>query len=145
MSAPPPQPPIGPPANVNIYILPAIQGRGRTSLMIYPRRRGDSQVFHTRQGNNPTPGKSREVMWVASGMVPGQVLHIQEKANSQDKGLFPNQPFTIYPHQPWAASGPTSKGPQHGRDSLWCYEIVLSDAAGEVARLDPEVEVKDDP
>jgi hypothetical protein len=113
--------------------------------LVYPRRKGDTRVFHTRGGNNPTAGKSREVMWVASGLVPGHVLQLREKATSPDKGMFPNQPFTIYPHQPWVSSGPTVKGVQHGRDSVWCYEVVLSDANGIVASLDPDVEVKDDP
>lgn len=140
----PQQLPVGPPADVSIYVLPGING-GCPSLMTYPRRKGDTQVAYTRPGVNPTPGKRREVLWTASGLGPGQVIMIQEKATSPDRGLFPNQPFRILSNLPWVQSGPPVKGPQHGRDSCWAYEVILSDATGILARLDPEVEVKDDP
>src|SRR5262245_3445912 len=82
----PPQLPVGPPANVYLYVLPGTSG-GPPSLLAYPRRKGDTAIFYTRPGMNPTPGRAREAMWVASGLVPGQILVIQEKASSAAKGV----------------------------------------------------------
>ena len=112
--------------------------------MCYPRRRGDTKIYFTHQGCQPTPGKAREVMWISSGLVPGQALSIQEKATSASKGHFPGQTFRILPGQPFRLSGPATKGPQHARESTWEYEIILSDATGVLARLDPQIIIIDD-
>ncbi len=140
----PSQPPVGPPAEVYVYVLPSVPG-GCPSLLCYPRRRGDTKIYFTHQGQQPTPGKAREVMWISSGLVPGQAISIQEKATSPSKGHFPGQQFRILPGQPFRLSGPATKGPQHVRDSMWEYEIILSDATGILARLDPPVVIIDDP
>ncbi|MGH7730647.1 MAG: hypothetical protein ACRENJ_05280 [Candidatus Eiseniibacteriota bacterium] len=84
-------------------------------------------------------------MWIASGLSPGQILVLREKVESPHRGIFPNQPYTIHFGQPYVPSGPPVKGQQHPRDCTWAYEILLSDANGVLARLDPEVEIKDDP
>jgi len=132
------QPSVGPPAEVYIYVLPPASG-GRHSLLCYPRRRGDTRVYFTYQGQQPTPGRAREVMWVPSGLLPGHALLIQEKAASPSRGHFPGQPFRILPGQPFKLSGPATKGPGDPHESTWEYEIVLSDATGVLAHLDPDV------
>ena len=136
--------PEGPPAEVYIYVLPPASG-GCHSLGCYPRRKGDTKIYFTRPGCQPTPGRAREVMWIPSGLLPGQALLIQEKITSPSRGHFPGQPFRILPGQPFKLSGPAFKGPQHGRDSTWVYEIILSDASGVLARLDPPIDIPDDP
>jgi len=140
----PQQLPVGPPADVLIVVLPGVPG-GRPSLLCYPRRRGDTKIFFTRQGNTPTPGLGRQVMWSVSGLLPGHMLTLREKAGSPDCGLFPNQPYTINHGQPYLPSGSPMKDSRHGRDSTWAYEIILSGPGGVLASLDPDVEIKDDP
>lgn len=141
---PPMLPPVGPPAEVYIYVLPPAAG-GRYSLFTYPRRAGDTTIAFTRQGNNPTPGKAREVVWATSGMRGGQIITIQEKGSSQIKGAFHGLPFTIHSSQPIKNSGPPLRGPSVGREGAWAYEVVLSDNTGTLARLDPEIIIIEDP
>lgn len=134
----------GPPTEVQVFVLPAVPG-GCHSLLCYPRRRGDNKIFFTHRGQSETPGLAREVVWIPNGLLPGQVLLIQEKATGPSQGHFPNQPFRILPADPYKPSGPATKDARHGRVSTWEYEITLSDATGVLARLDPDVIIITEP
>lgn len=134
----------GPPAEVYIFVLPPVAG-GCHSLMHYPRRKADSCVYYTTQGNNPTPGRAREVMWIPSGLERGQTLTISEKAVSAGKGHFAGLPISIPAGTPYRMSGPLAKGPAPARHVTWSYEIILSDATGVLARLDPDIIIIEDP
>jgi hypothetical protein len=133
----------GPPAEVYIYVLPPVAGGGY-SLMVYPRRAGDTCVYHTPQGQNPTAGRSREILWIPSGLRSGQMLQIAEKGSSPGKGHFqPIPPMNTA--TPYMQSGPVLKGPGQGRQVTWSYEIRLTDGTGQLACLDPDVIIITDP
>lgn len=137
-------PGVGPPSEVTLIVLPAVPG-GQYSLICHPRRRGDTSIFHTSQGHVPTAGKAREVMWIPSGLQRGQTLTIDEKATSVSKGHFAGLPFTIPWGMPYKLSGPAVKGPAPARQVAWSYDVILRDASGVLAQIDPEVIIIDDP
>jgi hypothetical protein len=132
-----------PPAEVFIYVLPKVGDHGRHSLMVYPRRLGDTRVYYTAPGLKETPSMPREILWIPSGLGANQVLTISEKANSRSKGNFGPIP-PIHSHTPMQLSGPVVRGPGHA-PAIWSYEIRLSDANGELASLDPDIVIVPDP
>jgi len=140
MSAPVPLGP-GPPAEVHIYILPAVNGRH--ALLCYPRRSGDTAIFYTVPGNMPTAGRAREINFIPHGLNSGQMLTIREKGSSPGKGHF--RTMTIPAPTPFLLSGPPGKGPNPDRQVCWAYDVILSDASGVLATCDPEVIIVEDP
>jgi len=128
---------------VYIYVLPPSAGGGY-SLMVYPRRAGDTRVYHTPQGLVPNPGRAREILWIPSGLRPGQMLTIAEKGHSQGKGCFKNIP-PINTATPYLQSGQVQAGPGQGNSFKWSYEIRLSDNSGDLAVLDPDIIIVSDP
>lgn len=133
----------GPPAEVHIFVLPPVAG-GKHSLLCYPRRSGDTAIFYTSQGNNPTAGRSREVMWIPHGLGAGQMLTIREKATSPGRGHFAGV-APIHNPTPFQLSGPPARGPAPARQVCWAYDVILSDATGVLATCDPEVIIVEDP
>lgn len=123
-------------------------GAGRHSLNHYPRRSGDIVVYFTPPNCAETPGLVREVIWTASGLLPGEKLEIREKGRGQSKGHFQSLPFQLT-HGSGAVkqSGRAVKGPPPGQKKVpWQYDIVLLDAGGvELACIDPEVIIIEEP
>ena len=120
---------------------------GRYSLHHYPRRCGDIVVYRAKPPKPEVPGLVREVVWTAVGVQAGQMLEIREKGRSQSTGHFQNLPFTLGPPNYTARSGRAVKGPPAGVGQVaWSYEILLLDGSRkELAIIDPEVIIIDDP
>jgi len=135
----------GPPAEVLIFVLPPAGPGGQYSLAHYPRRKGDTKIFYTPQGQSGNSGKPREVKWIPCNLGPGQQLFIVEKADSPGQGHFgPAAP--VQPGQSHRMSGPALHGPPTGGpDETWSYEVILRVGNTFAARLDPDVVISPDP
>lgn len=133
----------GPPAEVHVYVLPPV-GHGSYSLMCYPRRLGDTTIYFTTQGNHPTNGRAREIVWIPHGLGAGQQLTIREKGWSPGKGNF-QAIAPIHAPTPFQHSGPPVRGPHPHRSVTWAYDVILSDANEVLAVCDPVVVIIEDP
>ncbi len=124
----------------------------KTEIEVYPKRKNDTTVFHSKTPGLASPWKPRQVRWVVAGMTAGQRLVIEKKASPSNYGddTFDGTRFVIDAPDNTINSGDTTRGPDPGKTELyWDYSITLYATTAEpmppVAQLDPMIIIKDDP
>jgi hypothetical protein len=117
---------------------------GVTQIDYYPKRRGDTVVFHTSPGNTASPVKPRAVCWHAIGLAPGQRLVMGAK--KPGSGIFDSDQYEIAAPNDEVFSSEPNIGP-NGPELAWDYNVSLYDGASQTptASLDPTVIIKEDP
>ena len=131
---------------VKITVHPPVQG-GRWALSYFPRRSGDTKIYFTPQGKPRTPNLPREVEWDVNGLQAGQTLEIHPKSTSTCKQRLVDHPYKMKPTSSKGRSGEAVAGPDPRPDKDgWAYDVILKHASGlELARLDPEIIIIEDP
>ncbi|OGF21581.1 MAG: hypothetical protein A2V63_10170 [Candidatus Eisenbacteria bacterium RBG_19FT_COMBO_70_11] len=122
-----------------------VSQQGKTyRLGVFPKRSGDTVIFHTTPPQTRSLEKPREVVWVAHGLTSGQTLRIEAK--QADLGVLPQDVYEITFPNNTVRSGGALSSPSRGLDLPWPYSILLLDASsGELAREDPVIIIKNDP
>ena len=116
----------------------------RYTLTLYPRR-GSEVLIYRPTGQAPaSPEKPTQVRWAVKGLEPKQKIRIAPKADCP-KDVFDDE-YTIPYSKKGIVSGRPEKGP-NGRDILtWSYRVSLLDGNdAELAFIDPDVEIENDP
>ncbi len=119
-------------------------------LQMYPKRGGDTVVFHTVPTKVATLEKPREVRWVVHGLETGQRVVIRAKAPGLDETLrmFPQDEYEIVHPCNTVRTGEAMRSPAPALDLTWGYGVELWGPASTTEPLhsiDPIVIIKDDP
>jgi hypothetical protein len=110
-------------------------------LTIYPQRKGEVQAFSRSPGHSLE--RPEEVRWAVVGLEAGQRIRIETKEGEPNP--FPDDSYEIvYPNNTICSKPPKEK-PAMGHSLTWLYKVSLLDTTGELAFIDPEVIVNNDP
>jgi hypothetical protein len=115
-------------------------------IFLYPQRADDVAIYHVTDPAKASPARPHEVRWVVDGLHGKQRLSILPAARQsvRMKGVGRGLVFKgsgVHTR----SSGRPSRGPGHGHEMSWKYDVVLHDGRTLVARIDPTVIIKDDP
>ena len=117
---------------------------GKYELRVFPKRSGDTMIFHSERAADESPEKPRQVRWIVSGLGSGQTIRIEPK--QANTGYLPLERYEIeYPHNS-VRSGRARRHPAHPMDLVWSYNVFLFDDDGVLLdHVDPQIIIKDDP
>ena len=124
--------------------LSVIRAGSGFELRVFPKRSGDTMVFHSESEELGAPEKPRQVRWLVTGLGEGQTVRISARVPESD--MLPQDTYEItYPHNS-VLSGEAVMHPGPGRDLTWGYTVSLLDAKRRVLdQIDPVVIIKNDP
>jgi len=111
----------------------------------YPKRWSDSVIYFTPGNKKGNPSLPREVVWEVSGLKTGQTVDLVPKSTSKaQQPLTTPGGITSTSHSRRTAGVKPNFRPRHRIDA-WQYSIVLRDRSGELATVDPEIIIREDP
>ncbi len=117
-------------------------------IRCFPKRSGEVLIFNAWDPARACPSRPREVRWIVQGLQPGQFLRVEPKDGSSQ--MFGTPAALDIPYGFNTISSGIAQLRVGGPGSLkWDYSLVLmeqdSGKPRELARLDPDVVIKDDP
>lgn len=111
-------------------------------LTIYPQRKEEVQTYK-RGATGYRPERPEKVRWVAVGLKAGLRIHIETKEGKTN--YFPDDFYEIVHPGNTVCTQPPEEKPSPGQSLIWSYKVSLLDSTRELAAIDPDVIVNNDP